>query len=180
MNGRAKAAPGLRIGAVEQRNLVSERSAAEAMARSLGIAILGAPVAVKREVSTEELVAALEAAWSGKTSYYRDWTPGNPAYGQCAVTALVVQDHLGGELEMQRITPGDLHFWNRLPDGSKLDLTERQFTLAPAVRDPQVATVMRQRVLAYPDTAARYQLLKAEVGRRLLELTPPALEPPAA
>jgi hypothetical protein len=38
----------------------------------------------------------LRRSWSIETS--SGWQPGNPASGQCGVTALVVQDKLGGEI----------------------------------------------------------------------------------
>jgi hypothetical protein len=46
-------------------------------------------------VTPERLLAALHQAWSPASS--RHWRPDNPALGQCDVTALVVQDWLGGE-----------------------------------------------------------------------------------
>ena len=154
---------------------VSENAAAIAMARSLGITILGAP---KPRLAPDlaSLEVAIERAWSAATSYYKDWTPTNPAYGQCAVTALVVQDYFGGELVMQVITPGEAHFWNRLKDGSKVDLTERQFSLAPAIREMATSNPVRQRVLAFPATAARYSLLKAAVEKNLMEMEAPSIE----
>jgi hypothetical protein len=49
--------------------------------------------------SIRELERALEVAWERTTSADPDrWSPQNPAWGQCAVTALIVQDHYGGEL----------------------------------------------------------------------------------
>lgn len=42
---------------------------------------------------------ALKSSWSKETCYppwARGWTTENPTKGQCAVTALVVQDYLGG------------------------------------------------------------------------------------
>ncbi|GAA4249726.1 YunG family protein [Dactylosporangium darangshiense] len=60
-----------------------------------------------------------------------DWHPGNPARGQCGTTALVVREVLGGDLIHGRVTaggePAGHHYWNRLPDGSELDLTRDQF-----------------------------------------------------
>ena len=53
------------------------------------------------------------------------WSPHNRPWGQCAVTALVVQDRFGGELLRARVD-GVSHYWNRLPDGSELDLTRER------------------------------------------------------
>ena len=173
-NGRQKGAPGLRIAGMVEKT-PGEQAEAIAMARSLGITILAEqPIAkAKLEPDLATLEAALERSWSAKTSYYSDWTPQNPAYGQCAVTALIVQDYFGGELVFQATTPGEAHFWNQLKDGTKVDLTERQFVLAPVIRDPQTSNPVRQRVLSVPATQARYALLKAEVEKNLLLLAPP-------
>jgi hypothetical protein len=60
-----------------------------------------------------------------------DWRPENPARGQCGVTALVVHDLLGGELILGEVheegTRRGYHYWNRLPDGTEVDLTRDQF-----------------------------------------------------
>jgi hypothetical protein len=66
---------------------------------------------------------ALRASWSADTSYWPDtWTPERPSIGQCAVTALIVQDQLGGDIIVAEVAD-DFHFWNRLPDGTEVDLT---------------------------------------------------------
>ncbi|MFY1702820.1 YunG family protein [Micromonospora sp. WMMA1923] len=60
-----------------------------------------------------------------------NWRPDNPARGQCGVTALVVQDLLGGDLILGEVLVGGArtgyHYWNRLPDGRDVDLTAEQF-----------------------------------------------------
>ncbi|WCB94707.1 hypothetical protein DSM104299_03446 [Baekduia alba] len=72
-----------------------------------------------------------------------DWSPANPARGQCGVTALVLQDHLGGDLLMAEVRHADgsrqgVHYWNRLDDGAELDLTREQFLAAEVVLEPRV------------------------------------------
>lgn len=65
----------------------------------------------------------LRMCWSERTS--KQWSAGNPAAGQCSVTALVVQDHFGGRILKTRI--GDAyHFYNEI-GGSVHDLTSSQF-----------------------------------------------------
>ncbi len=60
-----------------------------------------------------------------------DWTPDNPARSQCGVTALVLQDLLGGDLILGEVFVGETqsgyHYWNRLPGGVEVDLTADQF-----------------------------------------------------
>jgi hypothetical protein len=59
------------------------------------------------------------------------WDPTNPPRGQCGVTALVVQDLLGGDLVRAEVHVAaervDFHWWNRLPGGVEVDLTREQF-----------------------------------------------------
>lgn len=108
------------------------------------------------------LADAVRASWDVWTSANDDWSPDVPSAGQCAVTALVVQDWFGGDL-MRAVVQGQSHYWNRI-DGVDFDLTRDQFSeFVPsneAVRD-------RAYVLSYPATAKRYELLRDRV-RRLL------------
>ena len=74
--------------------------------------------------SISELAAQFQSAWSAETATI--WTvEENPALGQCSVTALVVQDLLGGVILKTRVGP-HWHFYNLL-DGERLDLTSSQF-----------------------------------------------------
>lgn len=70
------------------------------------------------------LRARLHEAWSSGTSSL--WTERSPARGQCGVTALVINDHLGGEI-LKTPVGHAWHFYNRV-DGRALDLTSEQFT----------------------------------------------------
>ncbi|MFQ6548395.1 hypothetical protein AADZ90_010575 [Aestuariibius sp. 2305UL40-4] len=72
---------------------------------------------------------ALFRAWSLETAV--QWTPDNPASGQCNVTAAVVHDLFGGEVLRTRL-PGVWHYYNRI-GGNRTDLTDSQFT-APGAR----------------------------------------------
>jgi hypothetical protein len=80
------------------------------------------------------VIAALEASWGPDTCApedVADWTPDNPARGQCATTAVVLHDHFGGCLVRgDVIVDGhqvDFHWWNRLLDGQQIDATIQQF-----------------------------------------------------
>lgn len=104
------------------------------------------------------LQAQLKRAWSaGTSSDPAKWSPVNPAWGQCAVTALVVQDALGGALVRADVC-GIAHYWNRLDDGQEVDLTREQFGLEVLV--PAGEERDREYVLSFPDTKRRYNLLK--------------------
>jgi hypothetical protein len=113
------------------------------------------------------LVAALEASWSRGTSLDpARWSPSNPSWGQCAVTALVLQDFLGGDLLRCPLPRGGSHYWNRLPSGAEVDLTRGQFREGIATQAGEVRP--REYVLSFPETAHRYRLLKERI-RRLVE-----------
>ena len=115
----------------------------------------------------------LTGHWSRDTSYRAsgDWTPTNPSYGQCAITALKVQELLGGELLRIDIPGSGSHYANRI-NGGIVDLTADQF---PGRIDYTGAEVRaRQRVLSNANTAARYQVFSRVVDADLDAALPAA------
>jgi hypothetical protein len=120
--------------------------------------------AASRVGDLEDLRRELENAWSRETSAQpSEWTARNPALGQCAVTALVVQDHLGGEL-IQAIVNGISHYWNRVESGKELDLSRQQFGESVRIEtEPGVRS--RAYVLSFPNTVSRYDLLRSQLKR---------------
>lgn len=72
---------------------------------------------------------ALDKAWSAETAV--QWSPANPANGQCNVTAAAIFDLFGGEVLRTRF-PGVWHYYNRI-DGQRMDLTDSQF-IRPGAR----------------------------------------------
>lgn len=113
--------------------------------------------------------AALARAWSAETAYKGDWSAENPARNQCAVTALVVQDHFGGAIVRGAyMTPSGekgTHYWNRIA-GVDLDFTANQF---PAGTQVECLTrdYPRESLLSNPNTAARYAILRDRVRMAL-------------
>ena len=99
-------------------------------------------------------------AWCAETAL-GVWSKECPSLNQCAVTALVAQDYFGGVMLRCKMTNGDSHYWNRLPDGSEEDFTEDQFDF---IQDKPLKNdyVIRERdyVLSFPATVVRYELLK--------------------
>lgn len=123
-----------------------------------------------RDMEDRELKRAFEKSWSSETCYPKqklEWSKNNPALGQCAVTALIINDLLGGEILFNQELN---HFWNLLPDGSEIDLTREQFG---AVEISESERVTRQEILD-SDTAfdaktlSRYNRLKEKVLPLLL------------
>src|SRR5436309_819387 len=89
-------------------------------------------------VSLAAVESAVRQAWDATTSSDPDrWSAENPAWGQCAVTALLVQDFFGGEL-VRADVQGISHYWTRTPDGREVDLTRDQFGPDPTVPEGEV------------------------------------------
>lgn len=92
-----------------------------------------------------DIEAAVRAAWARDTCDPVDadeWSPANPARGQCGTTALTINDLLGGELLVAEVLHADgsrqgVHWWNRLPDGTEMDLTREQFTSHEVIQQPR-------------------------------------------
>lgn len=114
-------------------------------------------------VDVDDLRTALESAWNKSTSVDSDWNPTTPSRGQCAVTALVVQDEYGGSL-LRSVVEGVSHYWNRLPDGREIDLTRDQFH---AFEPDKIVERERGYVLSFPDTEKRYMLLRERLDRQV-------------
>ena len=113
----------------------------------------------------------LRSAWGPDTCDPHDlddWRPDNPARGQCGVTALVVQDLLGGDLVLGEVYVAQArvghHYWNRLPDGRAVDYTADQFHPGE--------TIVGRRTQQRPPGAPRrcrpqYELLSSRVHAAL-------------
>ncbi|SRR6266536_6335232 len=116
------------------------------------------------QVDKDKLFSAVRRAWSVHTSVHpAAWTPDNRAKGQCAVTAVLLQDWLGGDL-LRAVVGDESHYWNRV-GGEDIDLTQHQFTPSQlAGIDPAgIERRSRNYVLDFPDTRRRYLLLKSRV-----------------
>ena len=112
---------------------------------------------------TTTLFDVIKSSWTRTSSYDPEgWDRSNPALGQCAITALVVQDYLGGEL--RRASDGDktTHYWG-VVDGREVDLTLEQFDEPPTWTEAPTR-VDREHILAWPDTRRRYIELRDRVA----------------
>jgi hypothetical protein len=77
----------------------------------------------------KKLIKAIKNSWGPDTNgcniSYEDWKDAyDPSTGQCIVTSLLIHELFGGEL-IYSADGG--HMWNKLPDGSIVDLTSDQF-----------------------------------------------------
>jgi hypothetical protein len=104
----------------------------------------------------DEVTAAVRASWCRETcdpGDVADWSPADPARGQCGPSALVLHDLFGGDLLLAEVYLPDgsrqgVHWWNRLPGGQEVDLTLGQFAPHEVVGEP--------RVLVRPEGLPRY------------------------
>ena len=115
-------------------------------------------------ISVGEVETALLQSWSRESS--SKWKHKNPALGQCGVTALVVQDILGGEIYKTIVekpgVPPLWHFYNKV-DGKFVDFTSSQFD-DPVAYD----NVSSERTEAFADTnSEQYSYLKKAVNTYL-------------
>lgn len=122
-----------------------------------------------------QLSAAFKSSWSRETSSDPDrWSRYNPAQGQCAVTACVAQDILGGEIVWAEVLLPDgqkiSHYFNQVA-GQELDFTRNQFPTMAQIPPGQPKTkdfeTTRDYVLSFPATRDRYEKLKTRVTQWL-------------
>ncbi|GAA5107214.1 YunG family protein [Nocardia iowensis] len=125
--------------------------------------------------------SALRASWAADTCSAddlarADWQPGNPSYGHCDITALIVNDIFGGELMVGEVWLGGeqhgFHWWNRLSSGIELDLTREQFQLGQTLA---AARVVERRPGPTRYRWSEYLLLRERVIARLGALPEPAM-----
>lgn len=113
-----------------------------------------------------EIERALRSSWGTDTCAPEDlpdWHPGNPARGQCGVTALVVNDLLGGALVRGEVHVNgkrtDFHWWNSFGGGVEIDLTREQF----APEEIVTAGTVVQRPATINRLREEYELLRKRV-----------------
>ena len=105
----------------------------------------------------------LNMAWTKETcvpSLRDKWNNENKELGQCAITALIVNDYYGGKI-MRCMTSTGSHYYNLIGD-SIVDLTVEQFMgEIPLYDEGQERT--REYLLSNDDTKTRYFMLLKNV-----------------
>ncbi|HSH55493.1 MAG TPA: hypothetical protein VK983_01545 [Candidatus Limnocylindrales bacterium] len=127
-------------------------------------------------IDRQNLELAIQKSWCKETSANSGWSEENPSLGQCAVTACVVQDYLGGDILNSVVTlpdgKTDSHYFNTI-DGQIEDLTRQQFPAGSQFTEGQPKTkglaTTRDYCLSYEETRKRYEVLKEKVSDYLAQ-----------
>lgn len=137
-------------------DVTSPRDIIKAIQKSYSSGIL-------ESVMDKSLLDKIMQAWCMETAhpaYANKWSMENPAAGQCLVTALVIQDELGGDIYDCKVGHSR-HFYNVI-NGETIDLTFSQFPDGSEITASRIRD--RKQLLANKETKQRYELLKSRIG----------------
>lgn len=130
----------------------------------------------KRGLTPRDCYDILSDLWQADTCAPRmrkDWTPENKTYGQCSVTAFLMQDIYGGKVCGVPLPDGSFHCFNDV-GGCIFDLTSEQFG-AVKLNYSDCPEQLREVHFQKEEKRRRYELLKSRLFARLAEtvyLTP--------
>lgn len=122
-----------------------------------------------------KLEKLLHISWTIETSSdSANWSQENPSWGQCAVTALIINDYMGGEIVWAEATLPDgkkiSHYFN-LIENQEIDLTRKQFPertqIPKGIPKTKNYNTTREYVLSFPSTQNRYRLLKEKIENEI-------------
>lgn len=108
----------------------------------------------------EDLEKLLRRCWTLETcapKFKDKWSETNATVGQCAVTALIVQDYFGGKIMRCPSATGS-HYYNKI-NSQVIDLTYEQF-LSGEVNYRSGEKRTRNSLLSNEDTKNRYMILR--------------------
>lgn len=115
----------------------------------------------------EALRIVISKSWNSETcvpSLREKWSEENPSLGQCAITALVVNDFLGGNI-MRCMSSTGSHYYNFI-DNEIMDFTREQFGQeTPDYEHGEERS--REYLLGNEDTKARYTRLVNNVRENI-------------
>ena len=117
----------------------------------------------------ELLIELFSKSWSAETcspGLRDEWTEENPSLGQCAITALILNDCFGGQI-MRCMASSGSHYYNMI-DGELVDLTVEQFQgEIPDYEHGEERT--REYLLGNEDTKKRYRELLGKVRSAIID-----------
>lgn len=115
----------------------------------------------------------LSKFWSRETSYQPNWTPNNPGLGQCAITSLVVQEIMGGEVARIEVNESS-HYFNII-EGVIYDFTQDQFDFKIQYDGYEIADKVR--ILSNNGTHKRHEIYRTQLMNELTKkLSSPEIE----
>lgn len=114
---------------------------------------------------TERDAVKIRQCWSADTSMSDDWSIDVPENGQCAVTAMLVQELYGGVLN-RAVVNGESHYWNTIASGDEVDFTRAQFQVPVRIEEQTVRE--RAYLEGNERTMSRYLMLKETFVRASL------------
>ena len=118
----------------------------------------------------EELKQLLIGSWNLETcskGLIDKWNKENPSLGQCAITALIVNDFFGGKI-MRCMASSGSHYYN-LINNQIIDLTVEQFLgEIPEYENGEERT--REYLLSNEDTKKRYEKLLYNLKQSIRQL----------
>ena len=110
-------------------------------------------------------VDVLKKIWCRETahpSYQKDWTEDNPSYGQCAVTALLINDLCCVPIYKCRVGR-KTHYFNMWAGRCEvIDLTSEQFG-SQKIDYLDCESVLREQLLKCEHVKERYEMLKTRL-----------------
>lgn len=112
----------------------------------------------EKSLERQALLQIIRSAWDERTT--DDWHPEDPARHHCGVTALVVQDFLGGTI-VRNVINGRTVYFSRLPDGG--DLFHSDEYEGQARHWPTDQEQTRDQMMTHHDMPSRYALLSTRV-----------------
>ncbi len=113
----------------------------------------------------ENLKKLLNISWKRETcspGLRSEWNEENPSLGQCAITALIVNDFFGGKI-MRCMTSTGSYYYN-LINNEIVDLTSSQF-LGEVPLYSKGSERTREYLLSNEDTKSRYLILLKNLKR---------------
>ena len=118
----------------------------------------------------KELKQLLTSSWSSETSspgLSSEWNEENASLGQCAITALIVNDIFGGKI-MRCMAPSGSHYYNVI-ENQIVDMTVEQF-LGEIPDYDNVEERTREYLLSNKDTKKRYEKLLYNLKQSIRQL----------
>lgn len=92
-----------------------------------------------------------------------NWSFKNPTCGQCAITAVIVQEYIGGTIHKIKLENNETHYFNII-NGSVIDLTKEQFDLQGIdIRYEPNELISKEKILENSDTNNRYNILRKKL-----------------